>query len=164
MARLAGTDTLGGEPLMDGIAAELFFDTPAIDQAYDLRFDLIDEEMLRGGHGFPNVRVAIGRIAPVDAALAGRKQTPTSGAFLNQGAFVLREHALHLYQHLFFWTAPQGMLDKDNLTATAAEFLDQEHLVGITPRQAIWHCDEEDLKGAFCYEIAQAVKRRAIQA
>jgi hypothetical protein len=56
------------------------------------------------------------------------------------------------------------MLDKDHLTATAAELLDQEHLIGITPRQAIWHRDEEDLKGAFRYKIAQAVKRRAIKA
>ena len=48
MARLAGPDTLGSQPLMDGIAAELLFDTPAIDQAHDFCFSFINDEMLRG--------------------------------------------------------------------------------------------------------------------
>src|SRR5262249_23124692 len=80
VARLAGTDALGGEPLMDGIAAELLFDTPAIDQAHDFCFSFINDEMLRGSQGFPDIRVSIGGIAPVDAPLAGSKQPPTSGA------------------------------------------------------------------------------------
>ena len=149
---------------MDGIAAELLFDTPAIDQAHDFCFSFINDEMLWGSQGFPDIRVSRGRIAPVDAPLAGSKQAPTSGALLNQRAFVLGEHALHLYQHLFFWTAPQRRLDKDDLTATAAAFLDQEDLIGIAPRQTIRHGNEEDRKGAFRHEITQTVKRWAIQA
>jgi hypothetical protein len=138
---------------MDGIAAELLFDTPAIDQAHDFCLVFVDDEMLGGRQGFPDVAIAIGRIPPVDTPLAGRKQASTSGAFLNQGAFVLGKDALHLHQHLFFRTGAQGRLDKNHLAATATEFFDQEHLISIAAGEAIGHSDEEDLKGAFCHEI-----------
>ena len=83
-----------------------------------------------GGQGLADVRVALGRLAPGDVSLARSKQAPTSGAVLQQGAFVLRAHALHRHQPLFFRTGPQGMLAKDALAATAVALLDQKHLIG----------------------------------
>jgi len=163
VACLAGTDALGGEPLMDGIGTEMLFHAPAIDQADDLRFSLVDDQMLRRGQGFPDVGVSIGGIPPVDTPLTRGKQAASSGALLNERAFVLGKDALHLQQHLFFWTGAQVMLDKDDCAATAAEFFDQEYLIGITPREAIRYGNEEDLEGAFRHEITQAVKRRAIK-
>src|SRR5687768_6460580 len=119
--------------------------------------------MLGRRQGFADIRIAIGRIAPVDASLTRRKQTASPGAFLNQGAFVLGKHALHLQQHLFFWARAQVMLDKNDFTATAVEFLDQEYLIGIAPRETIGCRHKYSLKNAFGRQIAQTVERGSIE-
>ena len=102
VARLAGDDPLGREPPLDGVRTHLFFHAPAINEADDLGFGFVDDEMLRGYRGFPDVRVAIGRIAPVDPPLPRRKQAAPACPFLNERPLVLGKDALHLEQHLFF--------------------------------------------------------------
>src|SRR5215468_9360454 len=66
VTHLTGDDPLRSEPSLDGVGTHLFLHAPAIHEADDLGFGLVDDEMLWDGRGFPDVRVAIGRIAPVD--------------------------------------------------------------------------------------------------
>jgi hypothetical protein len=102
VARLAGDDSLGSEPLLDGVGTHLFLHAPAIHEADDLGFRLVDDEMLRGCRSFPDVRVVIRRIAPVDPPLPRRKQAAPACPFLNERSLVLGKDALHLEQHRFF--------------------------------------------------------------
>src|SRR6266850_5364143 len=108
--------------------------------------------MLRGGGRLPDVRVAIGRIPPVDPALARRKQLPAAGAFVDQGALILRKDALHLEEHLFCWACPQALMYEDLLTPIPSQLLDQDDLVGIPAGETVRCRDQHDLKGAFSGE------------
>src|SRR5262245_13330979 len=98
MARRAGDNPLGREPSLDGIGTHLFLHAPAIDEVDHFGFGLVDDEMLRGCRGFPDVRVVIGGIPPVDPPLPRRKQAATARSFLNQCPLVLGKDALHLEQ------------------------------------------------------------------
>jgi hypothetical protein len=91
VARLAREDPLRGEPLLDGVGTELLLHTLAIDQADDLGFGVVDDQMLRRCGAFPDRRVAIGGIAPVDPSLPGGEQPPPPGAFLNERPLVLKK-------------------------------------------------------------------------
>jgi hypothetical protein len=86
--------------------------------------------------------------------LASRKQLPTAGAFMDQGALVLRKDALHLEEHLFCGTGPQTLMHEDNLTPTPGQLFDQDHLIRITAGEPVRGRDQHDLKGAFGCEIA----------
>src|SRR2546428_1868447 len=122
--RLAGWHPVHGETPLNGIGTQLLFHTPAIDLPDHLGFRLVDHEMLWRGGRLVHVGVAIGWIAPVDPALAGRKQLPAAGALVDQGAFILRKDALHLEEHLFFGARPQALMHEDDLTARPGQLFD----------------------------------------
>src|SRR5688500_941531 len=100
---------------MNGVGTQLLLHAPAVDLPHDLRFRLVDHEMWWGRGRLADIRVAIGRIAPVDASLTGSKHPPTARPLWDQGAFILRKAPLHLEQHLFLRIRAQGLLRKDNL-------------------------------------------------
>ena len=62
-----------------------------------------------------DMRVALGRIPPVDASLTGGEYPPAARPLLDQGAFMLRKAPLHLEQHLFLRTRAKGLLRQDYL-------------------------------------------------
>jgi len=149
---------------MNGIGTQLLLNTPAIDLPHNLRFGLMDHEMLRSGCRLVDVGIPIGRIPPVDPALAGRKQLPAAGAFVDQGALILRKDALHLEEHLFFGACAQALMHEDDLTPPSGQLLDQNDLIGIAAGEAVRGRDQHDLKGAFGREIAQPLEGGPIQA
>src|SRR5215831_20373518 len=120
--------------------------------------------MLWGGGRLPDVGVAIGGIPPVDPPLARRKQLPTAGAFMAQGALVLRKDALHLKEHLFGGACPQALLDKDHLTPLSSQLVDQDDLIGITAGETVRGRDQHTLEGTFSRKIAQPLEGGPIQA
>ena len=67
---------MGREPPLDGVGTQLVLHAPAIEQADDLGFELVDDQMLRSRRGLPDIGVAIGRIAPVHPPLARRNKRP----------------------------------------------------------------------------------------
>src|SRR5437660_5809925 len=81
-------NAVGGETVMNGIGTQLLLDTPTIDLPDHLGFRLVDHKVLGGGRRLVDVGVPIGWIPPVDPALAGRKELPAAGAFVDQGALV----------------------------------------------------------------------------
>jgi hypothetical protein len=109
---------------MNSIGTQLLLHTPAIDLPDHLGFRLVHSAVLWRRDRLVDIGVAIGRIAPVDPALAGRKELPAAGAFVDQGPLVLRKDALHLEEHLFFGARPQVLMHEDDLTSTAGQFLD----------------------------------------
>src|SRR2546426_6779646 len=113
---------------MNGVGTQLLLHAPAIDLPHNFRFALIDHHMLRSGGRLPDVGVAIGGIPPVDPPLARRKQLPATGAFMDQGALVLRKDALHLEEHLFCGACPQALLYEDHLTPLSSQLVDQDDL------------------------------------
>src|SRR5262245_4015730 len=110
--------------------------------------------MLRGGGRLPEVRVAIRRIPPVDPALASRKQLPSAGAFMDQGALVLRKKALHLEEHLFCGACPQTLMLEEDLTPPTSQISYQYHLIDITAGRPLRGLNHHDLIGAVGGEIA----------
>jgi hypothetical protein len=151
---LPGGNAVGGETLMHGIGTQLLLDTPTIDLPYNLRFGLIDHEMLRSSCRLMDIGIPIGRIPPVDPPLAGGKELPASGAFVDQSALVLRKDPLHLEEHLFCGARAQALMHEDDLTPTSGQLFDQYDLIGIAAGEAVRGRDQHDLKGAFGREIA----------
>ena len=83
-----GWDPLQRETPMNGIGTQLLLHTPAIDLSDHLGFGLVDSEVLWRGCRLVDVGVAIGWISQL-TALAGRKELPAAGAFVDQGPLVL---------------------------------------------------------------------------
>src|SRR5262249_57580023 len=109
---------------MKGMRSELLRWAAAIDRADHLGFRLVDHQVLWGRRRLADICVAIGRIPPIDAALARRKQAPTPGAFLDQGALIFGEDPLHLEEYLFCRTRAETLVCKDHFTPTPRELLD----------------------------------------
>src|SRR5262249_20675603 len=112
---LPGWHSLLSETPMNGIRTQLLLHTPAIDLPDHLGFRLVDHQVLWRRGRLVDIRVAIGRIPPVDPALAGGKELPAAGAFVDQGPLVLRKDPLHLEQHLFFRACAPALMHEDDL-------------------------------------------------
>ena len=138
---------------MDGIGTQVLLHTPTVDLPYHLSFGLVDHEVLWGRWGLADIRVAIGRIPPVHAPLAGGKEPAAARPLLDQRPFILRKDPLHLEQHLFLRACAEGLMHEDNLAPVPDELLHQHHLIRITAREAVRHRDQNDLKRAFRRQI-----------
>src|SRR5207244_8350532 len=96
--------------------------------------------------------------APVAPPSARGAQLPAAGAFMDQGALVLRKDALHLEEHLFCGACPQALLYENHLTPLSSPLVDQDDLRGITAGETVRGRDQHDLEGAFSREIAQPLR------
>ena len=138
---------------MNGIRTPLLHYAPAIDLPDHRGFRRIDHQVLWARRRLADIRVAIGRIPPIDAALAHRKQASTPGAFLDQGALIFGEDPLHLEEYLFCRTRAETLVCKDHFTPTPRELLESHHLIGLAAGQAICSRDQHDLKRPFRRQI-----------
>jgi hypothetical protein len=60
-----------------------------------------------------------------------------TAALQNLGAFVLGHHALDLEQQIVLRRIADGPVQKNDVDAGAAQFVDKQRLMGVAPRQAI---------------------------
>ncbi len=70
-----------------------------------------------------------------------------SAALQNTGTLILGDHALYLQQQVVLGRAANRPVQEHHFHPSAAKFLDQQHLVGIAPREPIrgMHVDPIDL-------------------
>ena len=90
--------------------------------------------------------------------------TPAPAALEDFGALVLGDHPLHLQQQVVLGTAADRAVEEHDLHARAAELLDQEHLVGIAPGQAIGGMDVEAIDDTGRHRVAQPLQGRTKEA
>lgn len=76
-------------------------------------------------------------------------------------ALVFRHHALHLEQQVVLGRRADLAVEEDALDAGAAQLVDEQHLVGVTARQAVGRMDVDAVEGAGSREVAQPFQRRA---
>jgi hypothetical protein len=60
-----------------------------------------------------------------------------SRPFENLCPFVFRHHTLHLQQQLIFWSRAQRPVHEHHFHAVPLQFLQQDHLVGVSTGQAV---------------------------
>src|SRR5262245_38179455 len=87
----------------------------------------------------------------------------TSMALDDLGALILSNHPLHLQEQVIFWALPQGPVEEHDLHPGASELIDQEYLIGIFARQAIWRVHIKPIHTARRHYVAQALQRWAHQ-
>ena len=149
---------------MHGVGTSRRLHAPAKDLPHHLRCGRVDHSRRRGGGCLPHVRVALGRMPPVDAALARRNQLPPAGAFMDQGARVRRTDALPLEAHLCGGACPQTLMHEDDPTPTPGPLFAQDHLIRITAGEPVRGRDQHDRKGACSGELASPLQGWSIQA
>ena len=69
-------------------------------------------------------------------------------AFQDPGTLILSNDALDLQQQVILGRAADRAVEEDDLGPGAAEFLNQQHLMGIAPRQPIGGKDVEAIEQA----------------
>ncbi len=87
--------------------------------------------------------------------------TPIS--FQDLGAFVLRDHALHLHQQLLFRIVTDGMIEKHHFHPRVTQFLPQQDLVGILAGQSVRRVDLEPLDQPQGRHVPQPLQGRPRQ-
>ena len=60
-----------------------------------------------------------------------------TAALQNLGAFVLCDHALNLEQQIVLRRVADGPVQKNDVDASAAKFVDKQRLMGVATRQTI---------------------------
>jgi hypothetical protein len=72
-------------------------------------------------------------------------------------------HPLHLHEQRLFGARPRGVIEKHDLHPAAFQLLQQQHLIGIWARQAVWRMHRELIDPARGGDITQALQGRADQ-
>ena len=153
------------QAVLNGMGTDPFLDQPSVHLLDHRRLGPVDLQVLRRRFAFGHATIAVGwPPAPVDPSLAGGEQAPPAGPFLDQGAFILGEHALHLEQHLLFRAGVEGVVEEDHLAARAPELFKQNGLVGEVTGQAIRRTDQHGGAGALADPVAQPIQGRPVQA
>lgn len=76
------------------------------------------------------------------------------------GTLVFGEHALHLQEQVFLRADADRAIQKRDLDAVLREFVHQQHLIRVAPREAIGRMHVQLLKAADVGRVAQAFQRR----
>lgn len=88
---------------------------------------------------------------------------PAPAALQDAGALVFGDHTLHLQEQVVLGGAADGAVEEHHFDPSAAELLNEQHLVGVAPRQPVGgvHVDPVHLAGRD--RVAQPLQRRARQ-
>jgi hypothetical protein len=148
------------ENLADG---HLLFDEPAVEGAHQFGLLLVDHKVARHGILAPYVAIAIRRLAALVVPVAGLLQLASTKPLAKDSALVLRYGTLDLQQELVVGIVRDRMLHKRHLDPSAAEFFQQQHLIGVLASQAIGRQHGDELDGAVTHGIAQSVESGAVK-
>jgi Transposase IS66 family len=109
-----------------------------------------------------HVLITIGRRAgqEADFTRACRVQATTTTAFQNLRPLVLGDDALHLQKELIFRRFANCPIEEYQFNATTLQLIDQEHLMHITPSQAIWRKHVKPINCSEIGGITQLLQRR----
>ena len=133
---------------------------PGEDLAHDpgLVVDHLEARHAAAGD-FADIAVAEGSRAKGTYRARARGVTaPASAALEDLGTLVLGDHSLDLQQQVVLGTAADRAVEKHDLHARTADLLDQEHLVGVAPGQAIRGMDVDAVDGAGRHGVAQPLQ------
>jgi hypothetical protein len=107
-----------------------------------------------------DVTIAVRRGAEdADGAALGGVTLAAATAFLNLGAFVLGDDALHLHEQFILGTGADSAIEKDHVDVAALQLIQQQRLMRLPSRQAIGRQHIKTVKQSACGGIAQAFQR-----
>jgi hypothetical protein len=79
------------------------------------------------------------------------------------GSLIFCHHALHLQQQVILGRGANRPIVEDDLHASAVQFVHEQHLVGVAPREAVRRVDIDPVQPASRSKVAQLLERRACQ-
>src|SRR5215204_6831866 len=82
-----------------------------------------------------------------------------SATFQDLGPLVLGHHALNLQQQIVLRREADRSIEKDDLDPSPVELVDQQHLIGVAPRQSVGGVDVQAIEVAGRNGIAQTLER-----
>ena len=152
------------QPPADRLDAPACDGVVPVDVAHDARFSLDDGVRGRCIVTLPEITIAI-RGAAHDADLARSCAVPLAATrpFEDLGAFVLGDHALKLHQQLILGGSARRGVEEAGLDAVTAEFLDQQHLVGVLAAQPIRTVNEHDCDVAGGRQVTDPFQSRPFE-
>jgi hypothetical protein len=153
-----------GQPLEDLTDGGPFIDQPAIEHPDDLGLGGIDLEMGRDAVTGRDVAVAVGGIAGDPMAGAGPLELAAAEPLGEHRPLVLGDGPLDLEQELVVRIVGDRRVDELDVAAGPAELLQQEDLVGVTPRQPVGAEDRDDIELAGAGGVAEAVEGGSVEA
>ena len=137
---------------------------PREDLLYDGGRDRIDLETMRVSRMFRIEQVPIRSTAPGKELPAPQLCKPSSSHPVgNQLPFILGDSTSHLEQELVMRVVTHGTVNKDDLTATLMQFLDQEDLMDVLAGKSVGCRQENDFEGSEEGMVAQPIKTRTIE-
>src|SRR3954467_14453515 len=145
-AHLAEADALAADPRED----------PSQDPSLALQ-DLV------AGHAavsLADIAIAIGRARQhADRALARGVALAAPAALQDLGPLVLGYHALDLQQQIVLRREADRSIEEDDLNPSPVELVDQQHLIGVAPRQSVGGVDVQPIEVAGRYGITPTLER-----
>jgi hypothetical protein len=85
-------------------------------------------------------------------------QLAAAEALAQDGALILGDGALDLQQELVVGVVGDGPLDEDDRAAGAAQFFEDEHLVGVLARESVGGEDGDQLELPRARRVTQRVE------
>jgi hypothetical protein len=74
------------------------------------------------------------------------------------GSLILSNHPLHLQEQGICGALPPGPVEKHDLHPGASELINQEDLIGIFARPALWRVHIQPIHTARRHDVAQALQ------
>nr|WP_254453742.1 hypothetical protein [Siccirubricoccus sp. G192] len=149
------------EDLPDG---HPFVREPPIDHADQVSLALVDHEVARHRLAARHVPIAVRGTAALVVALSGLLQFAAAEPLTHHGALVFRDGALDLQEQLVVRVIRDRVLQERHLAAGLAELLEQQHLVRVSPREAVGAQHRDVLDGAVAGRVAQGIKAGPVKA
>jgi hypothetical protein len=151
--------------LLGDLAERLLLTNEAIeDPAHDLRLVQQNFVARRGLSRLPDVGVAVGSTTErADQSLARVMELSATTAFEDLRAFVLCDHALHLDEQLILRGLAAGPVHEDDTRLCLPEFVEQDHLIGVSAREPIRAVHIEHIDRTFVDAIAESFEGRSHQ-
>src|SRR5215207_1256860 len=156
-----GLDTLAQETPTYLADADALAADPRKDPPHDPSLVLQD---LVAGHpaiSLADIAITIGRARQhADRALARGVALAAPAALQDLGPLVLGHHALDLQQQIVLRREADWSIEEDDLNPSPVELVNQQHLIGVAPRQPVGGVDVQAIEGAGRNGIAQTLERR----
>src|SRR5215212_9263193 len=155
-----GLDTLAQETPTYLADADAVAADPRKDPPHDPSLVLQD---LVAGHpalALADIAITIGRARQhADRALARGVALAAPAALQDLGPLVLGHHALDLQQQIVLRREADRSIEEDDLDPSPVELVDQQHLIGVAPRQSVGGVDVQAIEVAGRHGITQTLER-----
>lgn len=167
--RRPGVPAAAGEPGPEVQALEnlaqghALLHQPGVEQAHGFGLGVIDDPLAGRLLLTRQVTVPVRWVGADDLAGAGLLKFAAAEPLPEEGAFVLGDGALDLKQELVAGIVGDRAVEEGDGAADPAEFLEEQNLIGVAPRQAIRGQDGDDVDLAITHRITQGIQARPIK-